>query len=109
MMNRSKNSHEAKISCLDKPPRQIAQRILVLTVAVLATLVIATRVLVPLMGGQRVASKVYVVARGDTLVSIAEAADPHANPYPIVARLEEQTHGSLVRPGERIVVPILSH
>ncbi|WP_298342295.1 hypothetical protein [Ferrimicrobium sp.] len=87
-------------------PRQVLLRLLALTIVVLAVLVVLTRVFGPLVDGSRASSEVFVVRRGDTLVSIAERADPNRNPYPIVAQMEVQTHGTFLVPGERIVVPI---
>ncbi|WP_298209888.1 hypothetical protein [Ferrimicrobium sp.] len=81
-------------------------RLLALAIVVLALLVVTTRFFAPLVEGSHVASEIFVVRRGDTLVSIAHRVDPNANPYPIVAQMEVQTHGTLLWPGERIVVPM---
>jgi hypothetical protein len=48
---------------------------------------------------------VYTVHSGDTLWSIAEAADPTADPRVLVARLAAETGSETVTPGERITVP----
>jgi hypothetical protein len=45
------------------------------------------------------------VQPGDTLWSIAVAADPSADPRPLVATLASQTGSYTVEPGERIAVP----
>lgn len=47
----------------------------------------------------------YTVQPGDTLWSIAVAADPSADPRPLVATLASQTGSYTVEPGERIAVP----
>jgi nucleoid-associated protein YgaU len=47
----------------------------------------------------------YTVRPGDTLWSIAERADPTADPRPLVARLTAQDGSDQVVPGQRIVVP----
>jgi hypothetical protein len=47
----------------------------------------------------------YTVQPGDTLWSIAAAADPSADPRPLVATLASQTGSYTVEPGERIAVP----
>lgn len=87
-------------------PRQVLLRLLSLTIVVLAVMVVLTRVVGPLVDSSHASSEVFVVRRGDTLVSIAERVDPNMNPYPIVAQMEVQTHGTFLVPGERIVVPI---
>lgn len=47
----------------------------------------------------------YTVQPGDTLWSIAVAADPSADPRPLVATLASQTGSYTVEPGEHIAVP----
>ncbi|MGH9080156.1 MAG: LysM peptidoglycan-binding domain-containing protein, partial [Acidimicrobiales bacterium] len=47
----------------------------------------------------------YTVKAGDSLWSIAERADPNADPRPLVARLASQDGSDRVVPGERIAVP----
>jgi nucleoid-associated protein YgaU len=88
-----------------KSPRQTLEWLLALMVVGLVALVVITRIIAPMVVGEHVSSEVYVVSRGDTLVSIAERVDPNANPYPIVAQMEVQTHGTVLWPGERIIVP----
>lgn len=48
----------------------------------------------------------YVVRAGDTLWSIAEAAEPGGDPRVLVARLEQEVRGGPLVPGERLVVPV---
>ncbi|MHB1520137.1 MAG: LysM peptidoglycan-binding domain-containing protein [Ferrimicrobium sp.] len=88
-----------------KRARHAVQRLLSLVIVVLVAMLLITRVAMPIVDGRHTSATLYVVKRGDTLVSIAEQVDPNANPYPIVAQLEKQTHGTLLFPGERIVVP----
>jgi hypothetical protein len=47
----------------------------------------------------------YTVQPGDTLWTIAERADPSADPRPLVAQLAQQTGSDTVHPGERIALP----
>ena len=47
----------------------------------------------------------YTVQPGDTLWTIAERADPSADPRPLVAQLAQQTGSDAVYPGERIALP----
>ncbi|MGH9096567.1 MAG: LysM peptidoglycan-binding domain-containing protein, partial [Acidimicrobiales bacterium] len=47
----------------------------------------------------------YTVQPGDTLWSIAVAANPSADPRPLVATMASQTGSYTVEPGERIAVP----
>lgn len=48
----------------------------------------------------------YVVHSGDTLWSIATRLDPSGDPRPLVAELTASLHGSEIRAGEHIVVPL---
>jgi hypothetical protein len=95
-------THATKIS---KSALQKVESLFVLMIVVLIVIVVIVRVIAPIVAGGHASSEVFVVSRGDTLVSIADRLDPNANPYPIVARMEVQTHGSLLWPGERIIVP----
>jgi nucleoid-associated protein YgaU len=97
----------AKKTC--KSPRQKLEWLLALMIMALVAVVVITRIIAPIVVGEHVSSEVYVVSRGDTLVSIAERVDPNANPYPIVAQMEVQTHGTVLWPGERIIVPTARH
>lgn len=45
------------------------------------------------------------VQPGDTLWTIVERADPHADPRPLVTRLTAQLGTAVVVPGERIPLP----
>lgn len=47
----------------------------------------------------------YVVLPGDTLWSIARRVEPGADPRALVAKLEAQVHGSVLRPGDRLLLP----
>ncbi len=47
----------------------------------------------------------YTVRPGDTLWSIAERADPSADPRPLVAQLTAQDGSDRVVPGQRLLVP----
>ena len=47
----------------------------------------------------------YTVKSGDTLWSIAERADPSADPRPLVAELAKEIGSDTVVPGERLAVP----
>lgn len=48
----------------------------------------------------------YVVRAGDTLWSIASQLDPSGDPRALVGELTSSLHGSAIRPGEHIVVPL---
>ena len=48
----------------------------------------------------------YVVRAGDTLWSIASQLDPSGDPRALVGELTTSLHGSAIRPGEHIVVPL---
>jgi len=105
MMMLSNDTLSPRASNAAKRARRALERLLGLAIVVLGILVIISRVVCPIVDGQHASAKIYVVARGDTLLSIAHQVDPNANPYPLVAQLEKQTHGTLIWPGERIVVP----
>ncbi len=99
-------AHAKKIG---KSPLQKLEWLLALMVVALVVLVVIMRFITPIVAGEHASSEVFVVSRGDTLVSIAEQVDPNANPYPIVSQMEVQTHGTLLWPGERIIVPTSRH
>ena len=80
-------------------------RLLVVLILALAVLVVVNRVLPRLSSGGNTASKTVVVRRGETLISIAETAFPGRNPYPIIYKLERQTGGMIIYPGERLRLP----
>ncbi len=105
MIRSTMDPRVASVVKTGKSPRQALEWLLTLLVVGLMALVVITRIIAPMAVGEHVSSKVYIVSRGDTLVSIAERVDPNANPYPIVARMEVQTHGTVLWPGERIIVP----
>ena len=90
---------------IGKSAVQKLETLLVIVIVSLVALVVITRIVKPMVVGEHASSEVFVVGRGDTLVSIAERVDPNSNPYPIVAEMEVQTHGTLLWPGERIIVP----
>ena len=61
---------------------------------------------VPRQGaGSAVAVRTYVVQPGDTLWSIAARMSGGSDPRPLVARLEQETNGGLIEPGEQLRVP----
>jgi nucleoid-associated protein YgaU len=71
-------------------------------------LVVLIAVLLALMPWGRhptLVRKEVVVRPGDTLVGIIERTYPGANPYPILYRVEHETHGDVIWPGERLVLP----
>lgn len=47
----------------------------------------------------------YVARPGDTLWSIAARVEPGRDPRPLVDQLEQQIHGGLLQPGERLLLP----
>jgi hypothetical protein len=60
----------------------------------------------PALAGEPVAHHApYVVEPGDTLWSIAVRLDPTGDPRPWVAKLESETGGVNVVPGEQLVLP----
>jgi hypothetical protein len=57
-------------------------------------------------GGQRpIAGRVWIVRPGDTLWSIAEAADPGSDVRPLVDRLAAATGSAELYPGEAVRLP----
>jgi hypothetical protein len=60
----------------------------------------------PALAGESVrAHQPYVVQPGDTVWSIAVRLDPTGDPRPLVAKLEAQTGGPDVVPGEQLTLP----
>ena len=51
------------------------------------------------------AAHVYVVQPGDTLWSIAQRAEPGADPRQLVQQLDTELGGAGLRPGQAIIVP----
>lgn len=49
--------------------------------------------------------QVWVVQPGDTVWSIAQAADPGADVRPLVDRITAELKGQPLYPGERILIP----
>ncbi len=56
-------------------------------------------------GVENLAKGVYTVRPGDTLWTIAERADPSADPRPLVTQLAQETGSDTVYPGEQITLP----
>jgi len=80
---------------------QVERAIALMLLAVIAALVFV----VPWGRHPTLVRREVVVRPGDTLIGIIERTYPGANPYPILYRVEHETHGAVIWPGERLVLP----
>lgn len=90
-------------------PSPVQRRRLVLALAV-AVLLVLLMLPIRALGGSTLAAQTpaqgqeYIVKSGDTLASIARAADP-GNVSGMVAKLEQATGTAVVVPGEHLQIP----
>ena len=54
---------------------------------------------------QTASSQLYLVRPGDTLWAIAARVEPGSDPRILVSRLEQQLHGAMLVPGDRLLLP----
>jgi nucleoid-associated protein YgaU len=78
------------------------ERVVAFTLVVVIAVLLA---LVPWGHHLSLARKEVIVRPGDTLIGIIERTYPGANPYPILYRVERETHGDVILPGERLTLP----
>lgn len=78
------------------------ERVIALVLVVLIAVLLA---LMPWGRHPLLAHREVIVRPGDTLISIIERAYPGQNPYPILYRVERETHSDLIWPGEKLTLP----